>query len=407
MLEKNVWILYPQGYGGSYINWALSISDQDLATSTVADPINRTKSSEYGGQGTSHLHVRVPTHQGIENAMIWRLVTQPKDKRIFIISCGRGGLDQALHLIVATDPDPAIVIVHNDNDPDVDAYGCINQITKWPFPIQILHENQNKEWMNNLLPWQWDVKNCANDLQCRNDIASSWVPWYDPMLPVDGNNLGRYRHAFDRYRHLFIEPRHKFHPHEVNPDNYIFQEDMPIEKIYQISVKDIASENFPDWLENFLSDSKCSNNYNTEWVKKFHHNYLDAQINLQWFTSINQWRLTGELDDYLTGHSAIQGFLIKEILKSVGFVITDDRATDRFQSWYRDIKDPQWPDIVEQDFETLKAEWQQECIENFNYRPLSQPGETINLRNLLRDWRNMSIEDINKIYQEIQSILKD
>lgn len=405
MLEKNVWIIYPHGYGGSYISWAISASDQDLAPLTVKDPVNRTNSLNFGGAGTSHLHTRIPTHQCIEYAMIWRVITQPKDKKNFIILGDNETLGRTLQTILATDSDPVIVIIHHSNDPDITAYGCINQLTKWPIVAMGLQKRLNSSWGNKdaaVGNWDWDVTNCQKDLRCRNDIAVGYTPWHMSMAPVDLSNLGRHRYEFDSYLNSFLTPRKKYHSHEVNEDNYIFWDDIPIEKIYQISTNDISNGKFLLWFENFLSHSKCSNNYNIDHVRQIHQTYIDAQENLQWFDSIKQWNQTGELDSYLTGHSMVQGFVIRKILSEVGFVITDDRKINRFQSWYRTIKDLQWPDIVEQDFETLRPEWQQECIEKFNYKPLLQNVETIHYRNLLRDWRNMSVNDINEIYQKIK-----
>ena len=49
MLQKNVYILYPPGYCGSYINWAIHASDKELQKITVKDPLNNKNSAKYGG----------------------------------------------------------------------------------------------------------------------------------------------------------------------------------------------------------------------------------------------------------------------------------------------------------------------------------------------------------------------
>jgi hypothetical protein len=40
MLHKNVYLIYPPGYSGSYLSWCLSKSEKDLSTITVDDPLN-------------------------------------------------------------------------------------------------------------------------------------------------------------------------------------------------------------------------------------------------------------------------------------------------------------------------------------------------------------------------------
>ena len=86
MLDKNIYLIYPPGYSGSYLSWCFSKSEIDLAESTVDDPLNIYNNKKYGGTGTSHLHYRIPTHSTIKEVMYWLILNQPKEKKIFLIN---------------------------------------------------------------------------------------------------------------------------------------------------------------------------------------------------------------------------------------------------------------------------------------------------------------------------------
>ena len=60
MLIKNVYILYPAGWGGTFIDWAINASDVDNSKFTVANPVTVNTTAETGGAGTAHLHKKIP-----------------------------------------------------------------------------------------------------------------------------------------------------------------------------------------------------------------------------------------------------------------------------------------------------------------------------------------------------------
>jgi hypothetical protein len=85
--------------------------------------------------------------------------------------------------------------------------------------------------------------------------------------------------------------------------------------IFELSCLDVVTLQFPDILENILNLSNLSDSYNTSQVRTIHQSFIDSQPNLKWFDSINNWRETGILDDYLLSHSCIQGMVLKELLE--------------------------------------------------------------------------------------------
>ena len=54
MLKRNVYITYPAGYMGTYINWMLSVSEKNKKTSTVLQPLTNSNNA--------HNHLKIPTH---------------------------------------------------------------------------------------------------------------------------------------------------------------------------------------------------------------------------------------------------------------------------------------------------------------------------------------------------------
>jgi len=50
-MKKNIYLIYPPGYSGSYVSWCLSKSEAGSKDTTVDDPINPTNNTKYGGAG--------------------------------------------------------------------------------------------------------------------------------------------------------------------------------------------------------------------------------------------------------------------------------------------------------------------------------------------------------------------
>ena len=64
--------------------------------------------------------------------------------------------------------------------------------------------------------------------------------------------------------------------------------------------------------------------WDTSYVEEYHQNYINAQPNLQWFESFDNWCKTGELDEYLTSHIIIEAQLIKYML---------EHAPEKIEGW--------------------------------------------------------------------------
>jgi hypothetical protein len=169
-------------------------------------------------------------------------------------------------------------------------------------------------------------------------------------------------------------------------------------RLFELSCQDVCSDAFLPWFAEFMSGAKVSSGYSLDTVKENHAEYIDAQKNLQWFESIEHWRATGKLDAYLTSHSVIEAYVILEILQSSNVVKLNLDQRDQWVSFYARCRGPDWPDAEsEYDFFAL-PDWVKKEIVDFGYRfnLTAKPNPAI----LALDWKNMSIQDINDVYQK-------
>jgi len=390
MLTKNIYILYPAGYSGSYLNWAITVSDKDLEPNTVTNPVNESTSVQFGGQGTSHNHVRIPTHQGLQQHLAWVVYNQPTDKKIYVINdyTRDRHVYNSIACIMQSDPTGVFVVIHNNSDVDVDAYGTINCITKWPtfceaWPLALGYDPREKmfSWVES-----------SNDY--RNFIVNNYSSFFLHMEKPDYNILTEEVNKAANW----YQTRNKFQPHEVNQSTYVSDFSLG-NRIFDISCHDIASDYFPQWLENFMNLSNVSNAYDCKYVTNYHDNYINAQPNLKWFDSIKEWEDTGKLNSYLTSHCGIEAHVILRIFKNSNRHLLSKSQQSQWINFYYKIKDPLWPVIYdEHDFYTLPKQIQDEILQQFPYK--FNVSESPNTAILHLDWENASTEEINQVYQD-------
>jgi hypothetical protein len=401
MLTKNIYILYPAGYSGSYLNWAIHASDDDLCSQTVPSPINQDNNSKYGGIGTSHLHHRIPTHQSIKQHLPWMILNKPVDKKVYILNTSNEDIAEVFCSILGYDKDPIFVVVHDNNDVDIRSYGQINCSTKWPVFFSANHAMFEKKLT-------FDPFDCANDRNFRNLVAVNQVGFRD-LCPLDNHALGKIKSHYQNYLNWF-RARNAQNPHEVNTDYYIDRQGFPDNCIFQISCLDIVKENFPSILNNILTQSQCVSSFDTNRIISVHQEYIEIQKNLQWFKSLDTWKQYGHLDEYLRSHSAIQGMIISRILYDCELqdrdpvTGSDPLAYMAWHAFYYRVRDASWPDCDhEQDFYLLPKKVQAELIEQFDYVPrFSSDPERAKCRSALISWKNLSLQEINTIYQSFK-----
>lgn len=389
MLENNVYLLYPPGYSGNYINWAINASDKDLQAVTVKDPVNNTGSKQFGGSGTSHLHVRIPTHQGIHHHLAWMILNKPVDKRVYIISTDLNEIYFSIQVISQSDPNAVFVSIHNNNDSLVDAYGNINCATKWPTYLDIMSARRKPVYDG------FDPYNCSDDRRFRNFLVDR-PDFFRHNTPINRNRLEYTLWEQEKW----FEIRNRAQPHEVDESMYVTKVDLT-DRFFELSCQDICTDKFLPWFEQFMQASQVSSDYNLDTVKDNHKNYVQAQPNLQWFNSVEQWKLTGKLDDYLLSHSVIEAHLILEIFRASNIVALTEEQQLRWTVFYNQHKEFDWPDApTEHDFFKLPPVIQRNLTKiafnsGYKFNLTKKPNFVI----LSLDWKNMTTSQINDAYQ--------
>jgi hypothetical protein len=326
MLTRNIYILYPPGYSGTYLKWALTISDKDLFENTVKNPVNKDDSGKYGGTGTAHQHLRIPTHQLLTEHLHWVLYNKPAEKLIYVLNCESHTSLEAIESIIRYDAEPVFIVLHNGNDYDTAAYAAINCTIKWPLWLEWRRQRVNILWP------ELDINTIGNNIDFRNYIAENFS-LFRQQSTVTMQQIKDHI-EFSRFN-AWYEFRNARNPQEVNADNYLIRTRPIEEDVYLLNCKDIVSDKLPGVLEDINEKFAYSNNFSSAYIKSFQPDYLETQTTIHWFSSIKSWRETGCLDDFLLSHSVIEALVIKEILES-GFYPTDwkQRTTSEINNEY-------------------------------------------------------------------------
>lgn len=325
MQTKNIYILFPAGYSGTYLSWCLDKSESSIRDSIIDDPINKTKSDKYGGAGTCHLYHRDPTHGGIEHVMNWMILNQPKDKRNYLVnvwSCNQ--LTLSINSILNFDRDPIIIHI-TANDADTKAVGSLNAMTKWPLIFDILDHSER---------FGIDFYNIDDSLRTRNILVKYYKHIFGSPESINfedkeinkfecdnPDNFTKMRNSPDYYyfmRHWitkWFDIRNKNTPHEVNETQFIKPYKIP-RNYYTVDLKEIYQSDFPNKIESIVSGNNIGE-YNFDYVKSFHQTYIDNQQNIRYLSEIEQFRETGVLTEYLNSHPLLRALVIINMLPKI------------------------------------------------------------------------------------------
>lgn len=306
MLLKNIYILYPPGSGGTFINWAINASDVDTATTTITNPVNTNPvNNSHGGIGTAHLYTKLPPHDSIDRQIAWMIYNRPVIKQVYAVN----GNYRDILKIREFDPDGVYIVIHSNKDILQECFSRINNVIKWPLHLYTsLIANSTREL--SVVHSDFDPFDCANDQKFRNwlvsDRSSNILQVQDP---VDEQLLEELIAVSERR----YTARHSVIPHEVN-ERYYNNDFSYRHRLFQIDLHTLFSDQFISWFEQFMVESKISSEYNTDLVKQIRPVYMAAQKTLQWFESIDNWKKTGRFDDFITSHSAIEAEAIRYML---------------------------------------------------------------------------------------------
>jgi hypothetical protein len=291
MINKNIYILYPAGYTGTYLNWIIQKSEKSRAQFTVDDPISVDKNA--------HQHIKIPTHQSLTKTLAWTIYNKPPVGTIFSINVYNDPDDfivraaYAVQTILRFDPNPVIINIHDDNNPDIRKFAALNMVKKWPLFLDAVGV-----WHNDYNPFKDADRTRAFDWLLRN--------WETLILNNPPLNREEVKWNLDKHRQ-WVNIRHTKAPNEVTHDQYCIPTEIP-DTVYDLSVKSTVDEDFIDQVERMLISANCGD-FNFEHVRKFHPTFVKNQENTQWFNDIAVFRQTGVVSDFLNSHLLSQVFV--------------------------------------------------------------------------------------------------
>lgn len=404
MLQKNVYIIYPPGYGGNFLNWAINISDAESSKTTVLNPINTSSNSKFGGPGTSHFHTRVPTHATIEKHMKFQLLHKITDKRVYICN----DIWDRIPDVLEYDPSAIFINIHHNNDELQKSFGFIQCGIKWPTFISaycaMFFSNGLKDIHENFNPYD-----CKNDRLFRNYIIKN--NFFYSNSPIEYDILDKKLKVHERW----YSCRNEANPHEVNEDYYLPRLNYD-GRIFEIDLKTLYSELFVEWFDDFMQQSKVSDDYNTTQFKKIAPLYLQYQSNLQWYNSMAMWERTGKVDDYLQSHSIIESEFIRHVFTKTGQIDFFNFNLEKLQYGYNLIKKDYWPaeppTTIPELFSLdtgIQTDIGKICRDlSVNFVPAADNArrKPIDYSSCyLMDWQVSSINDINAVYQRCKATI--
>ena len=342
MLQNNIYIVYPAGYGGSYLRWCLRKSESSSAEFTVDDPVNTSSSDKYGGVGTTHLELRRPTHCGIEHIMYWNILNQPKEKLIYLVNAWNN-MWRARTFVHINNMDRDPIIIHiTDANKDSRELANLNAITKWPLIFELQFHDKR---------FGIDFYNLEDTLHVRNILVKHYDAIFSSSTPmsfndneysvIEGEKNPRLHMTPEFYDHLYechnqwYTVRNNKTPHEVNGEEFVTPYKVP-KHYYSIDIQNIYSDNFIDSLETITSQTNAGD-YNFDYVRKFHSTYVGYQSNLQYLKEMRLFRETKTLTPYLNSHPYIKAMVIREMLPKLNNYDWESKSLEEIVSYYNQL----------------------------------------------------------------------
>lgn len=272
MLYKNIYILYPPGYCGSYLSWCLYKSNKYYANNTIDNPINLQSNEKYGGLGTSHLHHRIPTHSNIHQIIAWIILNKPLEKKIYLVNFhDEGMLGYSIDHILNFDRDPFFIHITANTDYEANLAN-LNAYTKWPLYFKVAE-------LDKLCNINLDID---IGLELRNKLFINFNKFFPRSKTINFNSEFRYEHNFTNFRRqykLWYDLRNKHNWHEVNENYYSVPVQQP-KNFIEVSLEKLLSNDFFQTFSKIFTDNEVGE-FDFSFATNFHKTYIDAQVNIQ------------------------------------------------------------------------------------------------------------------------------
>lgn len=264
MLNRNLWMIWPTGYYGSYIHWLISRAEKDLKKNTVDSP--------FFSNGSSHAHIKNPPHQTIENLIQARIRNNYPDGTIYPIGIRSNvsytgsqpnwmkSFENSFFWTLRLEHEPVLINIYNGSNEYYTKLAVINMYNK-------------ENWVVESYPDENDYY-CFKDtdaIKARNYLVKNWktvYPWHDKQATVETVNL--YREP----ENAAIQTRYKNESWEYNrDDNWIYATGR---YLYNIKLEEILNVDFISRLENILVDCEIGD-FDFSDIKTVHTEFLSRQ----------------------------------------------------------------------------------------------------------------------------------
>ena len=294
MFKKNIYILYPAGYMGTYVNWILTASEKHQRAGTVTAPLTAT--------GTVHNHLKIPTHQSWAKTLTWIAYNRPTDKRVYSINCRQASANYvewpefAMQNIMRMDPDPVIINCHDSGNLDQQKFGALNMFTKWPTYIAaraIWHKDYNPATDTDII-------------RARNWLLDNWLELNPGNRPINPDIV---MYNLDAHREWY-QLRIQTAALEVTPEQYHIPDKMPT-AFLDVALSTIVSPDFPN-IMNKWAESIDLGEWDFTQATEYHSTYVASQVNLKWFECIRAFRNNRTVDPWLLSNAMSQALLLME-----------------------------------------------------------------------------------------------
>ena len=306
MLTKNIYLIYPPGYSGSYVSWCIYKSELDTSDQTIDNPINVSSDKKYGGYGTAHLHHRIPTHTNIEQLMYWLILHKPTDKKVFLVNAPEShyvtSVSRTINHILNFDRDPVIIQI-TGSDTIMKAVANLNAVTKWPLFFDI--QGHNKKFNINF-------EKVDTTFHTRNICVNHFDVIFDLSHPINFDNIDDKSLSYVLHREFYTNwytIRNSNNPHEVNNTQYIEPIFKP-EHFYNLDLSKIYRLDFASTLKSMVD---IAGDFDFSYVNNFHHNYIECQQHLQFIVDFENFKNNKILSEYLLSNPLSQAMVILSI----------------------------------------------------------------------------------------------
>lgn len=266
MLNKNLYLIWPTGYYGTYLHWIIKKSNPKSANSTVDTPFTT--------EGSSHAHHKIPTHMSIEAHLVDLIKNRHPTGTIYPIGLvtnityasnnfnWRKTFENVLFWIFRLEQEPVIINIYNENNVYHNKLAAINMFHKEHYEIE--HYSNNDGYY---------VYRDENKIRARNYLFKNWqtyYPYHIKQVTVDTLDL------FKKTNNENVELRRKWEGYEYDADLHLVT--ATGRYFYNIKISDFLEQDFIDKIELILRDSNLAD-FDFTHARNTHTEYLSRQRN--------------------------------------------------------------------------------------------------------------------------------